>query len=298
MTTSSRHARNAAVLSSLVALGGALDASAQFGGSDDEPAAKVRLLSDAVAIEPGSSAILAVEFNIQDHWHIYWPGQNDSGYAPSIEWTAPDGVTIGDIQWPAPKRYILPGNILDHVLEGRVLLASTVSLPESAKPGDRIDISAHVEWLECAEGCVPREQDLSLTLVVGPRAPSSPQDTAAIANRAASLPAEATNVVAAAWDGTSRVKLRALQANSSAAPAAKVAFYPHESGAGVLDPITSCAATGDSLTLTLDSKATEPLRGVLQTWDTAGKSLGTWWIDLPLGSSTAKRLRPSPKEGA
>lgn len=295
MTTSSRIARSAA-LSSLIALGGALDAAGQFGGSDDEPAAKVRLLSDVATVEPGSSATLAVEFNIQDHWHIYWPGQNDSGYAPSIEWTAPEGVTIGDIQWPAPRRYLLPGNILDHVLEGRVLLASTVTLPKSAKPGDKIDINAHVEWLECAEGCVQREQDLSFTLVVGARAPSP--DAAAIANRAASVPADAPNAVAATWDGTSRVKLRVLRANSNTNPPAKVAFYPHESGAKVLDPIKSCAASSDSLSLTLDSKATEPLRGVLQTWNAEGKSLGTWWIDLPLGASTAGGLTPSPKEGA
>jgi DsbC/DsbD-like thiol-disulfide interchange protein len=298
MSTSSGTTPPAAILASLIAIGGAFDATAQFGDTDDEPAAKVRLLSDAASLEPGSHATLAVEFMIDEHWHIYWPGQNDSGYAPTIEWTGPEGVEFGEIQWPAPKRYILPGNILDHVLEGRVLLASSVTIPSNARPGDKIDISAHVEWLECAEGCVPREQDLSITLVVGARAPSTPQDTTTLANRAAWLPVDAANAIAATWDGTSRVKLRALQANSNTNPAAKVAFYPHESGAKVLDPITSCAAAGGSLTLTLDNKSDEPLRGVLQTWNTEGKSLGTWWVDLPRGSSPNSGLRPSTKEGA
>lgn len=248
--------------------------SAPLSGLDaDEPAARVRLVSESSPVATGSKAWIGVEFDIADDWHIYWPGQNDSGYAPEVEWTLPAGVEVGPIHWPAPHRYTLPGDILDHVYEGHVLLLAELTIPTSLASGSTLELAAHVSWLECADGCVPREADVSLTLPVAAQAAPS-ADAPLFKRTLARIPAPAPSSLAVSWHGASRVTIRAANPGI-----ARLAFYPADSGLAVESLLAQGEVERDALTLTVKPKPGVPFRGVVEAWNAKGDSLGVYAIE-------------------
>lgn len=269
----------------------AAGAHAQLSPFSDEPAAKVRLISSDTSIAPDIETWLGVEFDIAPGWHIYWPGQNDSGYAPSVEWTLPEGFTVGDLQWPTPKRYIMPGDILDHTYEGRVVLLAKLTAPATIQAGASVPISAKVAWLECEEGCVPREAEVSIDLKGGSDAGAASTESVAISMTESRLPKSALDAVKIEWSGNDRVKLSPATTNAGAS-VARVAFYPHQTGAPVVNPLRTAEAAGLSLTLPLEPGSKEPLRGILQCWDASDRSLGAWTIDTPRGSTKPVQTAP------
>jgi DsbC/DsbD-like thiol-disulfide interchange protein len=87
---------------------------------------EIQLVSELQQVQPGSPFWVALRFQIQDEWHIYWKNPGDSGARPTIDWHLPDGVTAGDIHWPAPER--LPvGPLMNFGYSGEVLLPIQLS---------------------------------------------------------------------------------------------------------------------------------------------------------------------------
>lgn len=141
------------------------DMAGQPGRGRPEPS-KVRLVSAESALRPGEMNDLGLLFDIDEGWHIYWAGVNDSGLAPSAQWVVPPGVEMGSIQWPAPHRYVAPGGILDHIYEGQVLLLVPIFVPEEAA-GQMLTFAAEVDWLVCKDSCVPGYASVRLSIPVG-----------------------------------------------------------------------------------------------------------------------------------
>src|SRR5437867_11935695 len=65
--------------------------------------ARAGLISESTRLIPGETQWLALDFEIDDGWHLYWEGTNDSGFPPKLNATAPSGYRIGEMLWPAPK---------------------------------------------------------------------------------------------------------------------------------------------------------------------------------------------------
>ncbi len=59
-------------------------------------------------------------FKLEPGWHIYWKNPGDAGEPPHIQWTLPKGITVGPMQFPAPKRLPL-GPLMDFGYEDEVL---------------------------------------------------------------------------------------------------------------------------------------------------------------------------------
>jgi thiol:disulfide interchange protein DsbD len=76
-----------------------------------------------------------------------------------MEWTLPDGFTVGDFQWPVPKTFITDlgtGALVNYVYEGEVLLPMTATAPADARVGDTLVLTAYVSLLVCDDStCVP-----------------------------------------------------------------------------------------------------------------------------------------------
>ena len=73
--------------------------------------ASVQLISETIQVVPGETFYLALDFELEPYWHIYWKNPGASGLPVEIEWDLPDGVSAGEIQWPAPDRIELGGLI-------------------------------------------------------------------------------------------------------------------------------------------------------------------------------------------
>ena len=83
-------------------------------GEEEGPFVEATLWVDHAAVMPGQVFWVGVTFRIRPEWHMYWPGINDTGMAPSFDWHLPDGWQIGRARWPAPKRHV--GSAPDHRL--------------------------------------------------------------------------------------------------------------------------------------------------------------------------------------
>jgi thiol:disulfide interchange protein len=161
-------------------------------GAAAAPVATPRMTSELVAetagAAPGSTVYVAVAQSLEKGWHTYWRNPGDAGEATRIAWTLPTGWRAGDIVWPAPKR--LPvGPIMNYGYEGKVLLPVPIQIPAAVKPGSPATLTAVVDYLVCAEVCVPGSATLSLTLPVVAGLPASdPRWGAAIARTLAAAP--------------------------------------------------------------------------------------------------------------
>jgi thiol:disulfide interchange protein DsbD len=134
-------------------------------GSAPEPV-QVDLLADVTTIKPGSPFTIGVHFKMKPGWHIYWQNPGDSGLPTSIEWTLPKGFTVGPVQWPIPKRFNQPGNIVGYGYTDSVLLSARVTPPRKLALNVKVPVSATVAWLSCEKVCIPGEAKLDLTLPV------------------------------------------------------------------------------------------------------------------------------------
>ena len=131
---------------------------------------EAELVAASTEVEPGKPLSAALRLKMIPHWHTYWRNPGDSGQPTALEWKLPPGYAAGEILWPAPQR--LPaGPLMNYGYEGEILLPLDISVPANAS-GSAV-LAARATWLVCnAEGCIPEEGELSLTLPVGRASPS------------------------------------------------------------------------------------------------------------------------------
>ncbi|HWZ12938.1 MAG TPA: thioredoxin family protein [Acidobacteriaceae bacterium] len=130
------------------------------------------LVAGAPAIASGNSTYVALVLHLEEGWHVYWINAGDSGEAPSVEWKLPEGVTIGKMHFPVPKRLPL-GPLMDYGYEGTAVFPfelhtkKDLQSANSVRSGQTLPVThlgAHVRWLVCREVCVPGKAFLGINL--------------------------------------------------------------------------------------------------------------------------------------
>jgi DsbC/DsbD-like thiol-disulfide interchange protein len=71
------------------------------------------LISDSGTIAPGGKSRVALALMLEPGWHVYWFYAGDSGEPPLVAWSAPTGLSLGPMQYPAPSRLPL-GPLMDY----------------------------------------------------------------------------------------------------------------------------------------------------------------------------------------
>lgn len=134
----------------------------------------VELIAEQGAIIPGESFDLAIRFELEEHWHIYWKNPGASGLGTEINWTLPEGIEAGRIQWPAPHRIEL-GGLINYGYEGEAVFIVTMQASEALQPGQTLMLRADLFWLICKEACLPGDASLEISLPVDTaKSPSAP----------------------------------------------------------------------------------------------------------------------------
>lgn len=141
-------------------------ASAAFAASNSADAlhVHVQIIAPAAQLSPGASSEAGLYFKLDPGWHVYWQNAGDSGEPPHIQWTLPDGITAGPLQFPAPQRLPL-GPLMDFGYENEVLFPFNLDVASSAKPG-LAALHAKVAWLVCREVCIPGKAELEVDRVI------------------------------------------------------------------------------------------------------------------------------------
>jgi len=259
-------------------------------GDEEREHARPRLVSESLALVAGKTNSIAVTFELDPHWHLYWKGQNDTGFAPKLDITTAPAMSVGEVQWPAPRRNVLPGSMLDHIYEGRLTLIVPVEVPKEATGSAAI--SVHCEWMVCMEACMPGSTDLTLSVPIGGPDAGKPGPDAALFPAAREpapkpLPKENQAVSIDFRDGVFVIKSSTNK---------NLAFYPAEDSVKLTDAIADAVTDKGVLNLHLaEFPMTARLKGILDlsppTPSKAGEPKGQppvkptiFWVDIPIAA--------------
>ncbi len=251
--------------------------------------ARVGLISETTQIVPGQTFYLALNFEMEPHWHIYWKNPGASGLPVEIKWELPEGFVAGSIQWPAPEQIEL-GGLINYGYEDAVTLMVPIQAPEALTPNRNLFFKAEAFWLICKEVCLPGDANLTLELTVGDES---------IRSREASLFDDARAHFPGAnppWRISTVVENKALvfsieQAGEQSLPD-ELYFYAEEEG--VVDPSAEqvFSFTGDKsadlivpLALEQLNQSLESFAGILQSANESWQVEGT--VGLETGGSSA-----------
>jgi thiol:disulfide interchange protein len=124
----------------------------------------VQLVAPYAQLGPGGQADAGLYFKLEPGWHVYWKNAGDSGEPPRLKWTLPQGITAGELKFPAPRRLPL-GPLMDFGYENEVLFPLTLHVAGDVKPGPAV-LHAKVDWLVCREVCIPGKAELEISRTV------------------------------------------------------------------------------------------------------------------------------------
>jgi thiol:disulfide interchange protein DsbD len=124
-------------------------------GSVEASHSSARLVSEYKSAAPGDVLWLGFELDPRDGWHSYWKNYGDSGAAPLLYWSLPDGVSAGEPLYATPHRMPV-GPLMNFGYEGASTLLIPINVPDDyAAASLTIELSA--EWLVCEVECVPQD---------------------------------------------------------------------------------------------------------------------------------------------
>ena len=253
--------------------------------SDGSALASLTLVSELDALQPGAESWIGLHFKMTDGWHLYWRNPGDSGAPMHITISAPPGVEVGEVVYPAPTRHDEPGGFVDFVYEGEVTLLVPITVSQSMPVGSSVKIEAGVNWLICSDMCLAGRGESSIALPIAGSAKataSAPLFASARARVPAPMGEASAAGIRASWSGQRTLDI--------AAPgAASLVFFPYESAANAYpqDMAEAGAVNGSSIRLEYNDPIREAERvgGVLEV-RTPDK---TSWYEIvvasPVGSS-------------
>ncbi len=124
---------------------------------------RVRLISATNTIGNNDTITLGLQFELKKDWKVYWRSAGDAGYPPSIDWAGSSNLKNAVMHWPAPERFSILGfETLGYKKE--VVFPLTVNLKNL---NDDLSIKANVDYLACAELCIPYEAKLEFFIPRG-----------------------------------------------------------------------------------------------------------------------------------
>jgi suppressor for copper-sensitivity B len=134
----------------------------------ETPEGRVRLIAARGALNGSDDVRLGLQFEMRDDWKVYWRAPGDAGYPPSIDWTGSANLTGAEMLWPVPERFSVLGIETMGYKHGVVYPIHA----RVADPTQSLKLDATVDYLTCADVCIPRTVALALDLPPGPGAPT------------------------------------------------------------------------------------------------------------------------------
>jgi DsbC/DsbD-like thiol-disulfide interchange protein len=119
----------------------------------------VRLVAEHTQVVPGQQTQLAIHFEPDPDWHVYWRNPGDSGLRPEVVWHS-DAMQVGELNWAYPEA--IPVAHMTNYGFHELVLPAKAQVAKNAN--GELEVKAKVEWLVCQEACIPGDAELSLTL--------------------------------------------------------------------------------------------------------------------------------------
>ena len=103
---------------------------------------------------------IGIKMDMQEGWHTYWLNPGDSGGAIDIEWILSDESGVSDVIYPTPHRIPYPP-LMTFGYEDQVIFPVDLIVKDLNKD---IDITANINFLICADVCIPESAVIKTTL--------------------------------------------------------------------------------------------------------------------------------------
>jgi|SRR6185369_3375464 len=143
-------------------------AAAAAGPWASNPESRVRLITPW-QVAPRASGTgelrLGLHFKLAPGWHVYWKNSGDAGFPPVVVFGKTAGLQSTELLWPAPQRFELRGGLVAFGYETEVVYPVRAML--TTVPGDRLHLSADVDYLVCEVECVPYRYTLTAEQPLG-----------------------------------------------------------------------------------------------------------------------------------
>lgn len=272
----------------LLLFGGAAQAQTQVLGGPGANKAKGQVVSTGQVqatlqvfapkgIVTGETFWLGLQIQHQPQWHTYWRNPGDSGLATELQWQLPEGLTPGNIIWPAPQK-IPVGSMANYGYEGSVLLVTPVQVgPKFKASASETDITVQLRasWLVCKQECIPQEGEFLLRVPVKGSTVMAPEAfQTALSNQAQTL--KGNHLALIAEDGrTLTLKIEALPSELNAGA---WTIYPQT--ANVMRNSAAPSIQANSVTMPISSERMDsPQRMAwLLVQGTASAPTGKQWV--------------------
>jgi len=158
-----------AVVTAALAAPAPARAAAAESGWAATPEARARLVSGVSATGVEGAAPFGLEFVLKEGWKAYWRAPGPQGYPPRLDWTGSENLADARIVWPQPHRFTILG--YDSIgYKNGVTLPLQLRFADPAQPAK---LRLVVDYLTCAEICIPQTAELALDLPAGPAEPTS-----------------------------------------------------------------------------------------------------------------------------
>lgn len=255
--------------------------------------ATVSLVSESAAVTPGQQVRIGLRQRLAPHWHTYWKNPGDAGSPPNIEFTLPEGVTVSDIAWPGPDRFLI-GPVASYGYEDEIVFPMTLAVPQTAQPGTRLRIEAYADWVVCEKECIPEDGKFRLDLPVDANARAADESIlAAFKTADVRQPQTAPWKALLTTDGESRLKLLVEGEGISAQTVQSALYFPETWG--VLDHVADQTLQVEEGRLTLSlvkgqSFSSEPSSGLLAVTDGGGEKR---WFALEVQPASGSAIGTS-----
>lgn len=189
----------------------------------------VELVAESTSVQPGRPFSVGLRLAPEPHWKTYWRNPGSSGLATELRWQSPEGVRVGEVQWPYPQRFQVQG-VVSYGYPGETLLMAEIVPPADLPLNAPLTLNATAKWLACNDICIPGSAELSLALPVRESAPAPGPWAALFASTRAALPQPAADWKAGfvVRDGQLRLSIEADGPVFAAVRAAE--FFPHRQG--------------------------------------------------------------------
>jgi thiol:disulfide interchange protein DsbD len=187
---------------------------------------EVRAVTDVAQVGPGQTFHLAIVFDIEPKWHIYWKNPGEGAMPPRVIVEAPPGFEVAPPRWPRPTAVKSPLGP-EYCYFDEVALFVPIKTPPRLTDG-RVTLRARVDWAVCKNICRLGSGECSVvvrTTVRPTPAPSAEDTDPAVRKHRKRLPRALDRVdgAAASFDG------KMLTLSGPAGGRTSAAFFPDHS---------------------------------------------------------------------
>ncbi len=119
------------------------------------------------SFKKNADEFLALNFENHQKWHTYWKNPGDAGLAiKNVFAVNGKEIKFEEMEWPAPRRFIEPGNLWAYGYEDNYSLFFKITKADFNKySGKTIQLKS--TWLVCKHICVPGQQIVDFKIAPG-----------------------------------------------------------------------------------------------------------------------------------